>query len=269
MDGLQQRSSRFPQLVDGVNLQDGVVHHDTASHDDTDGRHQVQRMTEQPQRGQGKGYVNRDFHQHNQRLEEALELGTKDEVHQQDGHEQNHRQFANHLLIGEEATGKVHFPAVRFLHHVLDVVHQFRRIRHFEEVHRNVFTVLACRDALQVFRRNHLHQPVQWHIVHLSLCIRLGLHQGSAQNIVDGLLLSGNAHRQILLVRTERRHLVFLESRTEYTGQLIVCHIVQQKSFPIHHQVHLIAESDAFGRDARPLHDVSFQLLQSQWVRSL
>ena len=82
MDSFQQRSTCLTQLVDGIQFQDGVIHNDTACHDDTDSRHQVQRMPEQPQGSQGKGYVNRNFHQHNQRLEEALELGTQDEVHQ-------------------------------------------------------------------------------------------------------------------------------------------------------------------------------------------
>ena len=99
MDSLHQRSARLAELVDGIQFQDGVVHHNTTGHDDTDGRHQVQRMPEQPQRSEGKCNVYRDFHQHNERLEEALELRTKDEVHEQDGHEQNHGKFTYHLLV--------------------------------------------------------------------------------------------------------------------------------------------------------------------------
>ena len=90
MNCLEQRCTRLPQLIDRVYLQNGVVHHDTTRDDDTDSRHQIQGMPEQPQRSQSKRNVNRDFHQHDERLQEALELGTKNEIHQQYRHEENH-----------------------------------------------------------------------------------------------------------------------------------------------------------------------------------
>ena len=68
MDGFQQRSACLSQFVDGVQFQDGVIDHNPTSHNNTDGRHQVQGVSEYPKRNQSKSNVNRDFHQHNQRL---------------------------------------------------------------------------------------------------------------------------------------------------------------------------------------------------------
>ena len=269
MNCLHQRSAFLPQLIDGIQFQDRVVHHDTARHDDTDGRHQVQGMSEHPQRSQGKRNVYRDFHQHDERLEETLELRTQDEVHQQDGHEENHGQFSDHLLIREETTREVHFPTVRFAYHFLDVFHQLRRIIHLKEVHRDILTVLPCGNTLQVFRRYHLDQAAQRNIIGFPLGVRLGLHEGSSQDVIDGPFFSGNAYRQILLVRTQGRHLVFLECRTEYPGQFVVCHMVEQQPLPIHHQIHLVTESDAFRRESGTLHNLLFQVLKHHRVGCL
>ena len=226
-------------------------------------------MSEQPQRSQCKRYVNRDFHQHNQRLEETFKLSTQDKVHQQDRHEQNHDQFAHHPFVREEASREVHFPTVRFLHHLLHILHQLRGIRHFKEVHWYVFAVLTGSNALQVFRRHHLDQAAQRNMVHLPLGIGLCLHQGGTQHIVDAPLFAGNAHRQVLLIRTQRRHLVFLECRTQHPGQFVVRHVVQQQALPVHHQVHLVTEGDALGSLSRTEHDFLFQPLQFQRIGRL
>ena len=261
MDGFQQRSSRLTQLIDGIQLQDGVVHHDTAGHDDTDGRHQVQRMAEDPQCHQCEGNVNRDFNQHDERLQEAFELGTQDKVHQQNADKQNHGQFAHHLFIREEASGEIHFPTVGFIHRLLHLFNQVRSIGQVIETHRDILTVLARRNALQVFRRYHLNQTVQRNKVRLSLFIALCPHQSLCQYAVDALLLSGNAHRQILLIGTQGGNRVFLERRAEYTGQFRIRHIIEQQSFTIHDNVHLVTESDTFrfhtGMTVNPV----FQLL--------
>ncbi len=48
MDGFEQRHACSPQLIDGIQFQDGVVDDDTARHNQSDGGHQVQRMPANP-----------------------------------------------------------------------------------------------------------------------------------------------------------------------------------------------------------------------------
>ena len=72
-----------------------------------------------------------------------------------------------------------------------------------------------------------------------------------------------------MLVGTQGRHLIFLECRAEYTGQFIVCHVVEQQPFTVYHQIHLIAESDAFRLESGTFHHPSFQLLQYSRFGSL
>ena len=159
-------------------------------------------MAEQPKRYQGKGDIDRYFYQHDKRLQEAFELGTEDEVHQQDGNQQNYRQLSHHLLVREEATREVYLPPVGTVYRLLYLTHQGRCILHLEEAHGYVLAVLAGSNALQVFRRYHLYQMAQRQVVYTALLVGLCLYQGSGQDIVDALLVACNANRQILLVRT-------------------------------------------------------------------
>ena len=158
-------------------------------------------MTEQPKGYQSKGNVDRYFYQHDERLKETFELGTEDEVHQQNGYQQNHRQLSHHLLVREEATREVHFPSVGTVYRRLYLLHQGRCILYLEEAYRNVLSVLAGCNAFQVFRWYHLYQMAQWKVVHLSLLVGLSLYQGGTHDVVDALFIACNAYRQILLVR--------------------------------------------------------------------
>ena len=106
-------------------------------------------------------------------------------------------------------------------------------------------------------------------MVHVPHAVGLGLYQGIAQNIVDAPLFACNAHRQILLVRTQGRNLVFLEGCAQHSGELVVRHVVQQQAFTVYHQVHLVTESDALRFQAGALHHPCFQFLQYRWFGSL
>ena len=152
MNGLHQRNTDFSKFVDRVQFQDGVVYHNTTSHNDTDGRHQVQRMSKNPQGHQCKRNVNRNFDQDDKRLQEAFKLGTQDKVHQQDADKQDDCQFAHHLFVREEASGKIHFPTVGLIHLLLHLSNQFR---YFYRKTRKLQNYYISRDGLSHYQRNN------------------------------------------------------------------------------------------------------------------
>ena len=59
-----------------------MAYNDTAGHDDTDGTHQVHGMAAYPEHQQGGCHIDRNFKQHDERLQETFELGCQDEIHQ-------------------------------------------------------------------------------------------------------------------------------------------------------------------------------------------
>ena len=82
MYGFHKRNPFFAEFVDSIQFQDGVVDDDTAGHDDTDGTHQVHGMAAYPEHQQGGCHIDRNFKQHDERLQETFELGCQDEIHQ-------------------------------------------------------------------------------------------------------------------------------------------------------------------------------------------
>ena len=63
---------------DSIQFQDGVVDDDTAGHDDTDGTHQVHGMAAYPEHQQGGCHIDRNFKQHDERLQETFKLGCQE-----------------------------------------------------------------------------------------------------------------------------------------------------------------------------------------------
>ena len=104
MNGFHQRYALFAQFIDHIELQDAVVDDDSAGDDQSDGAHQVERMTGEPEQSERETDVDGNFNQYNERLQETFELRRKDKVHEQHRYEQNHNQFAQHLLIGEKTS---------------------------------------------------------------------------------------------------------------------------------------------------------------------
>ena len=116
--------------------------------------------------------------QHDERLQETLELCTQDKVHQQERHKQNNSQFSHHLSfekkLPEKSTSHSFFSlTVSFTSFISRVGFQHHKTQ------RNILSVLTGRNTLQILSRNNRYQLTQRNIIHLSVLIRLSLNQVS------------------------------------------------------------------------------------------
>ena len=155
MNGIQQRRPLPTQFVDGIQLQNRVVDDDAARHNQPDGGHQVQRMPACPQQQQGERHIYRNLQQHDKRLYETLELRRQNEIHQQDGDEQDNDQLVQHLPIGEETSGEQRIPVAGAVGNLLHLLHEGFRPLHVVEAEGDILSVAPCGDGLQVFRRGN------------------------------------------------------------------------------------------------------------------
>ena len=251
MDGFLERHAFLTQLIDGIQFQDRVIDHDTAGDDKPDGGHQVQRMPANPQQQQSERHIYGNLRKHQQGLQEALELGGKDEIHQQQGNQQDHHQFVQHLTAGEEAAGKARIPLAGGFRYPLHLPYQLVRILHPVEVEGHKLPVTARNDTFQVFGRRHLYQFTERNVFHPALAVRLRPHQRFPQNSLHRLLIPRNHYRKILLVGMQHRHAVFAESGFQYPVHLIVGDTVEQQFLLVDAQVQLVLESRSRGADAR------------------
>ena len=74
MNGFHQRDAFFAQFIDHIELQDTVVDDDSAGNDQSDGAHQVERMTGELEQSERETDVDGDFGQYDERLQETFEL---------------------------------------------------------------------------------------------------------------------------------------------------------------------------------------------------
>ena len=151
---LEQRCTFAAEFVYRVKLQDRVVNDDTTRYDDTDCAHQVQRVPAQPEDEQRGSDVDRQLEEDDERLHETLELGSQDEVHEQDGHHEDDHQLAQHLPVREERAGEVEVPGraeLPALAQVLQGGEHGLGLRHVVEGEGDKLAVLARDDCLEVF----------------------------------------------------------------------------------------------------------------------
>ena len=220
-DGMLERHALPPQRIDGVDLEDRVVDHDAADHDQPDHRHQVERLPECPKDDERPEEVDDDFREDDPWLDERFELCGQDEEKQQQGHGKHPDELPHHAAVREIAAAEAHLEMFVFRHTAPDRADDGRDILGPGcEVERVIVTLGPGHDVFQVAGHCLAHQDADRDF---GLG---GVDERIAEQIVQAAQVVADHHRQRFVARSDREERILVERIAQRGYEVVVGHAV-------------------------------------------
>ena len=212
-----------PQRIDRVDLEDRVVDHDAANHDQSDHRHQVQRLPECPEDDECPEEVDDDLREDDPWLDERFELCGQDEEQQQQGDGKHPGELPHYAAVRKIAAAEAHLEMPVLRHTAPDRADDGRDILGpGREVERVIVTLGPGHDMFQVAGHCLAHQDADRDF---SLG---GMDERIAEQIVQAAQVVADHDRQRFVARGNREKRILVERIAQRGYEVVVGHAVQR-----------------------------------------